>query len=87
MFTTGLLTNLIIVPYRFAITLTFLVVYLQGAEIFPTQLRSTGSGFASTVGAACGIMCPIMVALVFETWTYLIKYLFNFGTFNNLGEL
>ncbi|OXA51603.1 organic cation transporter 1 [Folsomia candida] len=59
-----------VVVAKFAITLTFLVVYLQGAEIFPTQLRSTGSGFASTVGAACGILGPIMVAL----GTYNVSY-------------
>lgn len=49
---------------RFSITLTFLVVYLQGAEIFPTQLRYTGSGFASTMGAIAGIFAPIIAQLV-----------------------
>lgn len=49
---------------RFAITLTFLVVYLQATEIFPTQLRSTGSGFASTMGSIIGIFTPYIVYLV-----------------------
>jgi len=49
---------------RFCVTLTFLVVYLQGTEIFPTQLRSTGSGFASTTSSAIGITGPYLVYLV-----------------------
>lgn len=53
--------------FRFAVTLTFLVVYLQGAEIFPTQLRYTGSGFASTMGAIAGIFAPIIAQLVIKT--------------------
>ena len=49
---------------RFCITLTFLIVYLQGTELFPTQLRSTGSGFAATVAAAIAIAGPSIVSLV-----------------------
>lgn len=49
---------------RFSVTLTFLVVYLQATEIFPTPLRSTGSGFASTIASICGIFTPYIVFLV-----------------------
>ena len=49
---------------RLCITLTFLIVYLQGTELFPTQLRSTGSGFAATVAAAVAIAGPSIVSLV-----------------------
>ncbi|ODM94864.1 Organic cation transporter 1 [Orchesella cincta] len=46
---------------KFAVTLTFLVVYLQATEIFPTPLRSTGSGFASTSASVIGIFTPFIV--------------------------
>ncbi|CAL8072337.1 unnamed protein product [Orchesella dallaii] len=59
-----------VVLAKFAITLTFLVVYLQGAEIFPTQLRSTGSGFASTIGAVAGIFAPIIAQLSVHHLSY-----------------
>ncbi|XP_035709656.1 organic cation transporter 1 isoform X2 [Folsomia candida] len=48
---------------KFAITLTFLVVYLQATEIFPTIIRSTGSGFASTISSIIGIFTPYIVYL------------------------
>ncbi|ODM93566.1 Organic cation transporter 1 [Orchesella cincta] len=59
-----------VVLAKFAITLTFLVVYLQGAEIFPTQLRYTGSGFASTIGAIAGIFAPIIAQLSIHHLSY-----------------
>lgn len=49
---------------RFAITLGFLVVYIQATEIFPTPLRSTGNGFASTISSITGIFSPTIVYLV-----------------------
>ncbi|CAG7696955.1 unnamed protein product [Allacma fusca] len=50
-----------IVIAKFSITLTFLVVYMQGAEIFPTNLRSTGSSFASLVATAVNTVGPYMI--------------------------
>ncbi|CAG7696957.1 unnamed protein product [Allacma fusca] len=55
--------TLCVIVAKFAITLTFLVVYLQGTEILPTPVRSTGSGFASTIASALGIMGPSIVSL------------------------
>ena len=49
---------------RFCVTLTFLIVYIQAAEVFPTQLRSTGSGFASTVSSVMSVGGPYMIFLV-----------------------
>jgi len=46
------------------VTITSLVVYLQGAEIFPTQLRSTGSGLASTISSCLGVTGPYIVFTV-----------------------
>ncbi|OXA51668.1 organic cation transporter protein [Folsomia candida] len=46
---------------KFGITITSMVVYLQGAEIFPTQLRSTGSGLASTISSIIGITGPYII--------------------------
>ncbi|XP_035700484.1 carcinine transporter isoform X1 [Folsomia candida] len=46
---------------KFGITITSMVVYLQGVEIFPTQLRSTGAGVASTTSSILGIMGPYII--------------------------
>lgn len=46
---------------KFGVTITTMVVYLQGAEIFPTQLRSTGNGLASTISSFLGIVGPYIV--------------------------
>ncbi|CAL8092584.1 unnamed protein product [Orchesella dallaii] len=46
---------------KFGVTVASLVVYLQGTEIFPTMLRSTGSGLASTVSSCVGIFGPYIV--------------------------
>lgn len=50
--------------YRFCVTLTFLVVFLQATELFPTYLRSTGYSVASTTGAVLGIFGPHIVFAV-----------------------
>ncbi|CAG7726486.1 unnamed protein product [Allacma fusca] len=48
---------------KFCVSVTSLVVYLQGTELFPTQLRSTGSALASTVSSVLGILGPYIVYL------------------------
>ncbi|CAG7837136.1 unnamed protein product [Allacma fusca] len=48
---------------KFCVSVTSLVVYLQGTELFPTQLRSTGSGFTSTVSSLIGVLGPYIVYL------------------------
>ncbi|CAG7837135.1 unnamed protein product [Allacma fusca] len=48
---------------KFAVAITSLVCYLQGTEIFPTNLRSTGSGLASTVCSIIGTCGPYIIFL------------------------
>jgi len=52
------------VNFRFAITITFLILYLQANELFPTSLRSSGNSFCGTVGSVIGIFGPSIVYLV-----------------------
>ncbi|KAA0037214.1 organic cation/carnitine transporter 7 [Cucumis melo var. makuwa] len=58
--TTGLLFGA-----RVCITSTFTVVYIYAPEIYPTSIRTTGVGVASSVGRIGGMTCPLVaVALV-----------------------
>ncbi|OMO73863.1 General substrate transporter [Corchorus olitorius] len=58
--TTGLLFGA-----RICITATFTVMYIYAPEIYPTSVRSTGVGVASSVGRIGGMICPL-VAVAFE---------------------
>lgn len=53
--TTGLLFGA-----RICITGTFSIVYIYAPEIYPTSLRSTGVGVASSVGRIGGMICPLV---------------------------
>ncbi|KAK6263839.1 hypothetical protein SCA6_019273 [Theobroma cacao] len=53
--TTGLLFGA-----RICITTTFTVVYIYAPEIYPTSIRSTGVGVASSVGRIGGMVCPLV---------------------------
>ncbi|CAA0821205.1 Organic cation/carnitine transporter 7 [Striga hermonthica] len=76
--TTGLLFGA-----RICITGTFTIVYIYAPEIYPTSVRTTGVGVASSVGRIGGMVCPLvavslvhgchqMVAiLLFETVVFL----------------
>jgi hypothetical protein len=55
-------------PARFCVALTFLVVTIQVTEIFPTELRSSGSGFVSTMGSISQILGPTIVYMVRITY-------------------
>ena len=41
---------------RMGITAAFLVLYVYGAEVFPTSLRTSGMGISSQV---CGFLCVL----------------------------
>ncbi|KAL2531242.1 Organic cation/carnitine transporter 7 [Abeliophyllum distichum] len=45
---------------RICITTTFTIVYIYAPEIYPTSLRSTGVGMASSVGRIGGMICPLV---------------------------
>ncbi|XVE89235.1 hypothetical protein DITRI_Ditri19aG0134200 [Diplodiscus trichospermus] len=53
--TTGLLFGA-----RICITATFTVMYIYAPEIYPTSVRSTGVGVASSVGRIGGMVCPLV---------------------------
>ncbi|XP_028125811.1 organic cation/carnitine transporter 7 isoform X3 [Camellia sinensis] len=58
--TTGLLFGA-----RICITSTFTIVYIYAPEIYPTSVRATGVGVASSVGRIGGMVCPLVaVSLV-----------------------
>ncbi|XP_022949295.1 organic cation/carnitine transporter 7 isoform X3 [Cucurbita moschata] len=60
----GLTTSLLF-GARICITSTFTVVYIYAPEIYPTSIRTTGVGIASSVGRIGGMVCPLVaVALV-----------------------
>ncbi|KAL5554278.1 hypothetical protein UlMin_041679 [Ulmus minor] len=54
-FTTGLLFGA-----RTCITATFTIVYIYAPEIYPTSVRTTGVGLASSVGRIGGMTCPLV---------------------------
>ncbi|GFZ11617.1 major facilitator superfamily protein [Actinidia rufa] len=53
--TTGLLFGA-----RICITSTFTIVYIYAPEIYPTSVRTTGVGIASSVGRVGGMVCPLV---------------------------
>ncbi|PHU24756.1 Pollen receptor-like kinase 1 [Capsicum chinense] len=53
--TTGLLFGA-----RTCITATFTIVYIYAPEIYPTSVRTTGVGIASSVGRIGGMICPLV---------------------------
>ncbi|KAH7515230.1 hypothetical protein FEM48_Zijuj10G0004900 [Ziziphus jujuba var. spinosa] len=53
--TTGLLFGA-----RICITATFTIVYIYAPEIYPTSVRTTGVGVASSVGRIGGMICPMV---------------------------
>ncbi|OXA38895.1 Organic cation transporter 1 [Folsomia candida] len=46
---------------KLGVSVSSLVVYLQGAEILPTQLRSSGSALATTISNLIGMSGPYIV--------------------------
>ncbi|WVZ59098.1 hypothetical protein U9M48_009296 [Paspalum notatum var. saurae] len=62
---TDLLTRISLFGARLCISASFTIVYIYAPEIYPTSVRTTGIGIASSVGRIGGILCPLVaVALV-----------------------
>ncbi|XP_062157336.1 organic cation/carnitine transporter 7-like [Alnus glutinosa] len=53
--TTGLLFGA-----RICITATFTIVYIYAPEMYPTSVRTTGVGVASSMGRIGGMICPLV---------------------------
>lgn len=59
------LTTSLLFGARVCITTTFTVVYVYAPEIYPTSVRTTGLGVASSTGRIGGMICPLVaVSLV-----------------------
>ncbi|XP_028776853.1 organic cation/carnitine transporter 7 [Neltuma alba] len=55
----GLATGLLF-GARICITGSFTIVYIYAPEIYPTSVRATGVGIASSVGRIGGMLCPLV---------------------------
>ncbi|XP_014522634.1 organic cation/carnitine transporter 7 isoform X2 [Vigna radiata var. radiata] len=55
----GLTTGLLFLA-RICITATFTIVYIYAPEMYPTSVRTTGVGIASSVGRIGGMICPLV---------------------------
>ncbi|KAK4854958.1 hypothetical protein QYF36_002736 [Acer negundo] len=59
------LTTTLLFGARICITGTFTIVFIYAPEIYPTSIRTTGVGVASSMGRIGGMVCPLVaVALV-----------------------
>lgn len=55
----GLTTSFLFLA-RICITATFTIVYIYAPEMYPTSVRTTGVGIASSVGRIGGMICPLV---------------------------
>ncbi|KAF2285361.1 hypothetical protein GH714_000797 [Hevea brasiliensis] len=53
---------------RICITGTFAVVYIYAPEIYPTSVRTTGVGVASSMGRVGGMICPFVAVAANLLW-------------------
>ncbi|XP_020583228.1 organic cation/carnitine transporter 7-like isoform X3 [Phalaenopsis equestris] len=59
------ITTALLFGARVCISGSFAIIYVYAPEIYPTSLRTTGVGTASSVGRIGGMLCPLVaVALV-----------------------
>ncbi|KAJ8759600.1 hypothetical protein K2173_008780 [Erythroxylum novogranatense] len=54
------LTTALLFGGRASVTASFTIVYLYAPEIYPTSVRSTGVGIASSIGRVGGAVCPLV---------------------------
>ena len=59
-----LMVTILAIVAKFSITVSFFVVFLQSAEIYPTVLRGSGQALGSTMAYAVGIGSPAIIYLV-----------------------
>lgn len=45
------------------------VILAYAAEMYPTRIRATATGWASAAGRAAGIVAPLLLAALMHTWT------------------
>lgn len=49
---------------KFAVSISFAVVYVYASELFPTEIRSSGSGFCSAAARAATMIAPFTEIIV-----------------------
>ncbi|KAH3727340.1 hypothetical protein DPMN_053273 [Dreissena polymorpha] len=49
---------------KFGISAAFAIIYVWSAELFPTQVRSSGIGSSSMMARVGGMVCPYIADLV-----------------------
>lgn len=60
-----IVTTLLLFGARVCISGSFVIIYVYAPEVYPTSLRTTGVGTASSIGRIGGMLCPLVaVALV-----------------------
>eukprot|EP01018_Ginkgo_biloba_P026869 Gb_23364 [translate_table: standard] len=71
-------TTLLLFGARLCITGTFTIVYIYAPEIYPTSIRTTGFGAASSFARIGGVLCPVIaVGLVKSCQRVLAIFLFE----------
>ncbi|WOL13198.1 organic cation/carnitine transporter 7 isoform X1 [Canna indica] len=54
------LTTILLFFARISISASFTIIYIYAPEIYPTSVRTSGIGIASSVGRIGGITCPLV---------------------------
>uniref|UniRef100_A0A0D3HA04 Major facilitator superfamily (MFS) profile domain-containing protein n=2 Tax=Oryza TaxID=4527 RepID=A0A0D3HA04_9ORYZ len=54
------LTTIFLFGARICISASFIVLHIYAPEIYPTAVRATGVGFASSIARFGGILCPLV---------------------------
>ena len=54
------ITTALLFGGRVCVSAAFAVVYIYAPEIYPTAVRTTGVGVASSVGRIGGVLCPLV---------------------------
>ncbi|XP_065047859.1 organic cation/carnitine transporter 7-like isoform X1 [Musa acuminata AAA Group] len=57
---TGEVTTGLLFCARISISASFTIIYIYAPEIYPTSVRASGIGIASSVGRIGGITCPLV---------------------------
>ncbi|CAG5081478.1 Oidioi.mRNA.OKI2018_I69.PAR.g9887.t1.cds [Oikopleura dioica] len=65
---------------KFAVSGAFCAIYVYAGELYPTEVRSTGIGFASMTGRIGGFVSPFIIQIESQLVIYLI-----FGIFGIVG--
>ncbi|KAG8376297.1 hypothetical protein BUALT_Bualt09G0048600 [Buddleja alternifolia] len=57
---TGTMTTVLLIGARMFLSASFAILGVFGKEVYPTSVRASGSGFATSVGRIGGMICPLV---------------------------